>query len=98
MKGVQKKEKQITWREDIKMDFQVGPILLAIAIIIREFTTLEAWAMSAGLGWGMITIFLVSTAGAGGMIAIGTGLYKLIKHRRHLDEVKVKKNKVDKQR
>ena len=78
------------------MSFQVGPPLLAAAVIVRELTGFERMAMSAGLGWGMAAVFLVSTVGLAGMITIGSGLYKLIRHRKHLDEVKVKKSKADK--
>ena len=91
-----RKESPLTWRKDIILDFQVGPPLLVAAVIIRELTPLERMAMSAGWGWGVAAIFFVSLVGGAGMILIGSGLYKLIRHRKHLDEVKRVNNKEDK--
>ena len=93
---MKEKGEQITWRKDIVSHFQAGIPMLAAAVIVREFTGLETMARSAGFGWGLAAVFLISMVGLGGIINIGEGLYKLIRHRKHLDEVKLGKSKLDK--
>ncbi len=85
---MRKGEKPVTWRKDILSDFQLGPPLLVAGVIVREFTGLERLAMSAGGGWGAVAVFLVSMVALTGLYLTGSGCYKLIRHRKHLDEAK----------
>ena len=92
---MKEEEEQTTWRKHIVLGLQVGIPMVAAAVIVREFTGFERMARSAGFGWGTAAVLLISMLGLGGMINIGEALYRLVRHRKHLDEVKVKKVEAD---